>query len=65
MKEFGLQLWSIRDEFKDKESTRAAFKTIASYGYTQAQTAEGAQPTGDTDDVVDADYEVVDDDKQE
>ena len=39
MKEFGLQLWSIRDEFKDKESTRAAFKTIASYGYTQAQTA--------------------------
>ena len=39
MKEFGLQLWSIRDEFKDKERTRAAFKAIASFGYTQAQTA--------------------------
>ena len=39
MKEFGLQLWSIRDEFRDKERTRAAFKTIAGYGYTQAQTA--------------------------
>ena len=40
---------------------------LAEIGYTdtQAQTAEGAQPTGDTDDVVDADYEVVDDDKQE
>ena len=39
MKEFGLQLWSIRDEFQDKERARAAFKTIAGYGYTQAQTA--------------------------
>ena len=39
MKEFGLQLWSIRDEFRDKEHARASFKTIAGYGYTQAQTA--------------------------
>ena len=36
------------------------------YSDTNAQTGAGAgaaQPTGDTDDVVDADYEVVDDDK--
>lgn len=38
------------------------------YSDTNAQTAAGAgagaaQPTGDPDDVVDADYEVVDDDK--
>lgn len=39
MKEFGLQLWSIRDSFKTVEGTRGAFQTIASYGYTQAQTA--------------------------
>ncbi|RRF88668.1 MAG: molecular chaperone DnaK [Coriobacteriaceae bacterium] len=40
------------------------------YSDTNAQTATGAgagaaQPTGDTDDVVDADYEVVDDDKKD
>jgi molecular chaperone DnaK len=42
------------------------------YSDTNAQTAAGAgagagaaQPTGDTDDVVDADYEVVDDDKKD
>ena len=34
-----MQLWSIRDEFQDKERARAAFKTISGYGYTQAQTA--------------------------
>ena len=38
------------------------------YSDTNAQTGAGAgaaQPTGDTDDVVDADYEVVDDDKDD
>ena len=39
MKEFGLQLWSIRDEFQDKDRARRAFLTIAGFGYTQAQTA--------------------------
>lgn len=39
MKEFGLQLWSIRDEFIDAERTREAFRKIGSFGYTLAQTA--------------------------
>ncbi len=39
MKEFGLQLWSIRDEFTTPERTRAAFKKMQEYGYTLAQTA--------------------------
>ena len=58
----------------DIEAVKAASDKLQEVGHklaeivytdTQAQTAEGAQPTGDTDDVVDADYEVVDDDKQE
>ena len=56
----------------DIEAVKAASEKLQEVGHklaeivytdTQAQTAEGAQPTGDTDDVVDADYEVVDDDK--
>ncbi len=39
MKEFGLQLWSIREEFTTPERTRAAFKKMREYGYTLAQTA--------------------------
>ena len=39
MKKFGLQLFSIRNEFTDAERTREAFRKIASFGYTQAQTA--------------------------
>ncbi len=39
MKEFGLQLWSIRDEFTTAERTRAAFRSMAEDGYTLAQTA--------------------------
>ena len=58
----------------DIEAVKAASDKLQEVGHklaeivytdTQAQTAEGAQPTGDTDDVVDADYEVVDDNKQE
>ncbi len=39
MKEFGLQLWSIRDSFTNEADTREAFKKMAAMGYTQAQTA--------------------------
>ena len=39
MKEFGLQLYSIRDYFTTEESTRNAFLQMAEMGYTQAQTA--------------------------
>lgn len=39
MKEFGLQLWSIREHFKTVEDTRDAFARIAAMGYTQIQTA--------------------------
>ena len=39
MKEFGVQLYSIRNEFTSVESTRAAFRALGSFGYTQAQTA--------------------------
>ncbi len=39
MKEFGIQLWSIRKEFTTPESTRNAFQKIHEYGYTLAQTA--------------------------
>ena len=58
----------------DIEAVKAASDKLQEVGHklaeivytdTQAQTAEGAQPTGDTDDVVDADHDVVDDDKQE
>ena len=39
MKQFGLQLYSIRNEFTDIENTHKAFRAIADFGYTQAQTA--------------------------
>ena len=39
MKEFGLQLYSIRDHFDTVENTKDAFKQIAKMGYTVAQTA--------------------------
>lgn len=39
MKEFGLQLWSIGQEFTTAESTLAAFRWMQQCGYTQAQTA--------------------------
>lgn len=39
MKEYGLQLWSIRDHFTDEQNTREAFLTMQKYGYTTAQTA--------------------------
>lgn len=39
MKEFGLQLWSIRDEFTTPERTRSAFAKMADMGYSYAQTA--------------------------
>ncbi len=39
MKHFGLQLWSIRNHFTTVESTRDAFERIASFGYSQIQTA--------------------------
>ncbi len=39
MKEFGLQIFSIRDHFTTEEDTRESFKRMKEYGYTQAQTA--------------------------
>ena len=39
MKEFGLQLFSIRDHFETKEGVREAFRAIADMGITIAQTA--------------------------
>ena len=39
MKEFGLQIYSIRDYFKNEEDTRAAFKALSEMGYTNVQTA--------------------------
>ena len=39
MKEFGLQLFSIRDRLKDAEGAREAFFAIRDMGYTQVQTA--------------------------
>ena len=39
MKEFGLQLYSIRNEFVDVERTHEAFRKISEFGYTQAQPA--------------------------
>jgi sugar phosphate isomerase/epimerase len=39
MKEFGLQLYSIRDHFTNAEDTRESFRRMKEYGYTHAQTA--------------------------
>jgi sugar phosphate isomerase/epimerase len=39
MKEFGLQLYSIRDYFTNEENTKTSFRKIAEMGYTTAQTA--------------------------
>ena len=39
MKEFGLQIYSIRDYFKNEEDTRAAFLALRDAGYTSVQTA--------------------------
>ena len=39
MKEFGLQLYSVRDHMNSEEDIREAFKRIAEMGYTNGQTA--------------------------
>ena len=39
MKEFGLQLYSIRDHFTNEKNTKESFRKIAEMGYTFAQTA--------------------------
>ena len=39
MKNFGIQLYTIRDWFTDEEKTAEAFRRLAEMGYTQAQTA--------------------------
>jgi len=39
MKEFGLQLYSIRDHFTTPEDTRESFKRMGECGYSHAQTA--------------------------
>jgi sugar phosphate isomerase/epimerase len=39
MKQFGLQLYTIRDRFQTEEDIRSSFRTIAEYGYTEGQTA--------------------------
>ncbi len=39
MKKFGLQLFTIRDRLKTEEEIRSSFRTIAEYGYSEAQTA--------------------------
>lgn len=39
MKKFGLQLWSIRDEFTTEENIKMAFLKMREFGYTEAQTA--------------------------
>ena len=39
MKEFGLQLHSIRDHFTTPEETRESFRRMREYGYSHAQTA--------------------------
>ena len=39
MKDFGLQLFSIRASFADKEGVRAAFKWMKEVGYSYGQTA--------------------------
>lgn len=39
MDRFGLQLWSVRDEFTTPEGVKDAFLKIAQMGYTTAQTA--------------------------
>lgn len=39
MKEFGLQLYSIRDHFTNAEDTRESFKRMKDCGYSHAQTA--------------------------
>lgn len=39
IKKFGLQLFSVRDNFKTEEEARATFKKLNEMGYTEAQTA--------------------------
>lgn len=39
MKEFGLQIYSIRDHFTNPEDTRESFRKMQEYGYSHAQTA--------------------------
>ena len=39
MKEFGLQIYSIRDHFTTPEDTRESFRRMKEYGYSHAQTA--------------------------
>ena len=45
MKKFGLQLFTIRDRFKNDEEIRSSFRTIAEYGYSEGQTAGGFPST--------------------
>ena len=39
MKTLGLQLFTIRDHFKDDETIKESFKKMAEIGYGEAQTA--------------------------
>lgn len=39
MKQFGLQLWSVRDYFTTERAVADSFRAIADMGYTTAQTA--------------------------
>ena len=39
MKEFGLQIYSVRDRFTNVEDTRAALKELKEMGYSHIQTA--------------------------
>lgn len=44
MKEFGLQLWSVRQSMDTAENIRSTFKKLHEMGYTQVQTAGCAIP---------------------
>lgn len=39
MKQFGIQLYSVRDHFTNAEDTKAAFKALAEMGYSYVHTA--------------------------
>lgn len=43
MKQFGLQLFSIRDYMDGEETIRSSFQTLKEYGYSEVQTAGALQ----------------------
>ena len=47
MKEFGVQLYSVRNTMNDAESIRDTFRKLREMGYTQAQTAGCEIPFAD------------------